>query len=515
MSVSRKLLQIKSKFCSFINIFFRKFRTWVKSYRFLIKPTLIFAAIILIALSAVIRANFNYIDDLKRVDVGMQNWGGGFSRYLSDFLSSFIHTDSSLADISPLTQIIAALLMGLACAITVHVITGAKKYKIHHYIATIPVGLAPYFLECYSYKFDAPYMALSVLASVLPFLFWQNKSRTSFYITSFLSALVVCMTYQASNGLFFILLTLLCLKEFLETEKSHKIFEIIKSLILAALPFFAGMLIFKLFLMKPYDDYVSNELPSLLEMPITFLRHLKDYYAIIWLDFNIAWKILIALVLLIFVILAAVKSKRNKLFSLAAICIFLLIVAAGSFGAYPLLKQPLTDPRGMYGITVAFGFICVYASSLATGRGANLIRLPIYAIAWCFFVFSFIYGNALSTQLEYANFRMEQTISALNQNDIITKNTKNIRIEGYVDHAPALRERIGHFPLLGRLVPKVYYGGGHVWGQYKFFNYYGLDASLYNRAYIQNLDETKVIETLYETIQYTDEEIYITLKNNQ
>lgn len=40
--------------------------------------------------------------------------------------------------------------------------------------AVVPLGLSPWFLECFSYKFDSPYMALSVLASVIPFIFGRR-----------------------------------------------------------------------------------------------------------------------------------------------------------------------------------------------------------------------------------------------------------------------------------------------------------------------------------------------------
>ena len=459
-------------------------------YKFLLKPTLIFTAIYCIGLLAVIRADFNYIDDLGRSLEGYSRWGESFSRYVSDFLSTFIHTNSHLADISPLTQIIAAFLMGLASAISVHVITGAKKFKIHHYIAAIPIGLSPYFLECYSYKFDSPYMALSVLASVVPFLFLRYKSRKPFYVATFVFALIMCNTYQAASGIFVILLLLLTLKDYLGKDavesgphlakNNQSTFgQVFKALIVAVIPYAVGLLVYQVFIAKPVNDYVSTTLPPLLELPQTIVHNLLEYYRLVWFDFNFTWTLLIGLVVLIFVILVVAKSKRHKVASLLLVMLFLATTAVGSFGIYPAL-----------------------------------LRLPAFAISWCFFVFAFTYGNSLNAQLEYANFRMEQTLTTLSANNVITDDTEYIYIENIPDFAPAIRENVEQYPILSRLVPKVYYGGGHVWGYYKLLHYYDLDMnfSQQDNTCISANSSCEVIETMYGTIRFDKFSVYVFLK---
>src|SRR5699024_12770679 len=49
--------------------------------------------------------------------------------------------------------------------------------------------------------------------------------------------------------------------------------------------------------------------------------------------------------------------------------------------------------------------------SFPTRRSSDL---PAVVIAWMFFVFSFVYGNALDAQKEYANFRLSQVLCDLN-----------------------------------------------------------------------------------------------------
>ena len=59
----------------------------IKELKIFIKPFLILAVIYIIAFSAIIRANFLYIDDLGRTFNGYKDWDG-FSRYTSNFLST-------------------------------------------------------------------------------------------------------------------------------------------------------------------------------------------------------------------------------------------------------------------------------------------------------------------------------------------------------------------------------------------------------------------------------------------
>lgn len=99
------------------------------------------------------RANFNYIDDLGRTFSGYRSFG--FSRYMSDFLSQFIHGSGYITDIFPYTQLIAIVFISLASTIVIKLLTMQKhedKVNLWYIFATIPIGLSPYFLENFSYQ---------------------------------------------------------------------------------------------------------------------------------------------------------------------------------------------------------------------------------------------------------------------------------------------------------------------------------------------------------------------------
>lgn len=148
-------------------------------YKPLLRPVCIMSGVYILGISAILRANINFSDDIGRVFEGYQAWEA-FSRYLSNFLSGIIHADSFLSDISPLTQLIACVLLAAASVTVLYLITGRTRFSVWEYAAVLPLGLSPYMLECLSYKYDAPYMALSVLFSVLPLLAARNNPPAAF-----------------------------------------------------------------------------------------------------------------------------------------------------------------------------------------------------------------------------------------------------------------------------------------------------------------------------------------------
>ena len=62
---------------------FRKTKASAAVFR---KPSLILAALYIVSISAILRADFDYVDDMARVYRGTKGWELS-SRYLSNFLS--------------------------------------------------------------------------------------------------------------------------------------------------------------------------------------------------------------------------------------------------------------------------------------------------------------------------------------------------------------------------------------------------------------------------------------------
>ena len=74
--------------------------------------------------------------------------------------------------------------------------TVGRNFGGRELVAVAIVALNPYFLECLSYKFDAPYIAVAILAMIIPLLFRKKEGRMVCLIVM-MGTLVTCTTYQS------------------------------------------------------------------------------------------------------------------------------------------------------------------------------------------------------------------------------------------------------------------------------------------------------------------------------
>ena len=478
--------------------------TLITNWSFAKKPFFILVIIYTIAFSAIFRANFNYIDDMGRAYAGYKEWNN-FSRYTSYYLSTVIHGNNYLTDVSPFPQFISILFLSLSSIILIYVINGTKKITLGEIIATLPLGLCPFFLECISYKFDSPYMALSILASIFPLLFY--KKVLPFSCAIFISTLIMCTTYQAASGIFPMLVVLLCFNHWNEGSPWK---EVGKFFCASVFSYGFAILFFQQFIMKPATSYASNSLPALQNMPFTVYGHFKKYFYIIYKSFNKSWIFLIFLSIFLFIFISVKYSKKNKIISLLLSFGTALIMLLLSFGLYAFLEKPLFAPRSMYGFGILIALFGVANSS--SNKKNYCAKIVCLVLGWLFFVFSFTYGNALSTQKEYADFRTEMIINTMNELPIFsTEETKKVQLTGSVGYAPAVENAISHYPILSNLVP-INCSGPWWWGYYKFANYYKLK----NIAVVTDLGidyELPVLtDTMYFTIRGDNQYILIELK---
>ena len=498
-------------FIGMISQYLGKQKESIKQYQFMIRPCLILAAVYTVAISALLRANYSYRDDLRRAVCGRKGWDN-YGRYLSNFLSSIIHADDYLTDVSPLPQLLAVLIMAASGIIIWYSVSEKRKISVWDLVALIPLGLSPYFLACISFKYDSPYMALSILASVAPILYDKHSSIQYILIVT-IGTLVMCTTYQASSGIFPMLTILLSVKRWNNKENTKTIFKFLSNSVLG---YFAGLIIFKLFLMPPpKTQYVSSTLPPIGKLIPETIKHLLKYFVIIKEDFKVEWLVLICLMMAAFLSVMVRDSQRNKLVAACGAGMALLAMLFFSFGMYPILSKPLFNPRAMYGFGV---FITLVGIVLSTSNKIYSGKFVCILLTWCFFVFSFTYGNALKIQENYSEFRMEALLDDLKDIDIMVSKNKNqpmrIQFEGTIGYAPAVQHMSKEAEVLKQLMPAK---SSWTNGVYKFFHYYKVKNVIWNLPTKSGLDLTThklpvLKDNMFHTIRGKDQYILIEMK---
>ena len=476
-------------------------------------PFCILMAIYTIGILAIIRADFYYIDDIGRTFWGYRRFQY-FSRYVAEFGSILVHGDYHLTDISPIPQILAAGVMAISGVVLLHVITDKERFSWIEYIAMVPLCLSPYFLECMSYKFDAPYMAISVLVSVAPVLFYKNGTA-KYLLSVVLGTLIMCMSYQASSGIFPMLIVLLASKKWSQRVSMK---EVGRFILLSAIGYLVGVLFFAGVIMRPtiQGDYVSTSIPAIRELPYYFAHNLKEYYYTVATDLKPEWLVLIGVLFLGFLYVFVWESKQKWYFSLPAAGVGVLVMLLLTFGMYPALETPLFAPRAMYGFGVMVCMIGIYAVS-AIGRKEYVVaKAACLVLCWCFFTFAFTYGNTLNVQKTYTDYRIATVIDDLDEAGVFdSEETKTVQISGTIGYAPGIYAMRQDYQILNRLIPVMFQNSSWEWGRFGFENYYGLPKMEWasdNKMDLQEMNLPILKNSTYHTIRADSGHILIELK---
>jgi len=453
---------------------------------------------------SIFRANFSYVDDIRRAIEG-NNISGAFSRYISNYLSWFIHTtDERVTDISPLPQLIACVFLAFAGYVLVKAMCNKPtKYIL---LATVPIGLSPYFLECISYKFDAPYMALSILASIVPFLF-MHKNRWLYAGVSVVSLLIMTMTYQASSGIFLMMMLYFFFRTVLykaDTLKNAFIF-----LGISCASYAVALALFRLCIFEEVKTYVSTDLSNNHSIFSLFWHNISRYFPLVYKDLNVIWKITALVVIVVFYVKNIVLSKLNKIVAFFVTTLFLALLAASIFGVYVLLEYPLFNARAMYGVGV---FLAILGVDICCSL-KKIFSFPVIVLSWCFFVFAFAFGNCLADQKRYAEFRTEMLVRDLSR--LLPEKTKEphkFAIFGTIGHSAVVENVAHNNPVIKRLVP-IMLRGDYPFTYFTLSPYHKFPLSLNRKLTKEETEEIPVVfDSFYHTIKMNDEVVVIILK---
>ena len=470
------------------------------------KAIMILFLIYVVGFSAVLRTNFYYLDDNGRAAYGYKTWDY-FGRYFSTGVSTLLQVGDYLTDIAPLPQLLALLIMALAGITLLYIVYDRTWFTLWELIAVVPLCLNPYFLECLSFRFDAPYMAVSVLSGIFPLLY-RNQKTWIYLLMSAIGILVVCTTYQASAGIFPILVILLALRMW---NQGMSFRSVMSFSIRSAAGFLIGLLYFKLVIMKPADaGYVSNALPLASGLVSTLLENYSLYIGHIVTDFKPVWHLIMVLLTLGFVYLTVRGSVQNRVAALGLTFAALVLMLLLCFGIYPILESPLFSPRAMYGFGVLLTLLCIVT---AEGRTHIPVKMPALMISWIFFVFSLTYGNALDLQKEYTEFRISMVMEDLNDLHVFqSEELVEVCLSGRIGRAPVIENMPQNYQMLIRLIPETFAGGEDL-TEYRFYDYYGLRGiTRYGDSKECTPDMPVLKDGIFHTICGEDNRILIQLK---
>lgn len=470
-----------------------------KGYIGVLKGTCLIFGVYLFALSALFRANLFYQDDIGRAFYGYKQWDY-FGRFVSTAFSSWIHMGNTLLDASPIPQMIAAAELSIAGVLILFILYNRKKFTLIELFAVVPLGLNPFFMECMSFRFDAPYMAFSILAGVLPLLFF-GYSGLSYTIACALGTVAICCSYQASLGVMPMLVLVLSLRMWCDGEKCR---EILSFLMRSVFGYALGLVFFLTALMRPINaGYVSNTAFGFREMIPGVLRNLKIYYSIIIENCSPIWKYAAVALIITAVARQCISSNRNKIVVLMMCAVTIAGMAMACFGLYPALTATLYSFRAIYGFVI----LVVLLSAIAVeGNCLQVAKFCSVVLSWSMVVFALNFGNAAFAQQKYVQMRYQNVISDLSAMPAFTKDREvSVCVSGSVGYAPEVLQMMQYQKAMSPILAD----GG--WNrEYLLFEYSGLPNIVKAETSFDDLPVYK--DTVFYTIYADDAHVNVQFK---
>ncbi len=456
---------------NFLKLNFEKMHEFLKINQ---KKVFAIFAIYCIGMCSIGIVNYPYIDDTLRRLNGSTGFATSYSRFFSEYAAYLVQGSRHLTDLGLTTFILSALIMTAVSLILLYIYQHHKEDKGTiswlPAIASVFIGLNPWFLSCISFRFDNPYMCLSVLVSVVPFLFFYQKEMI-FFAVSALGIFLMCNSYQASSGIYLVVfLTMLFLELLNKSDLKSDLGKVIRKCFIGAAAYIAGMLAFAVEM--KFNPYLAQRgdiinLAPLKEMPRAILRNLYGYFETYKEQCSRLWICIFVLIIAIFILQMLQACICDKKIAFILICVYLLLASVLSYGAYMLFSMCLArgQIRYAYGLAFFVGCLLILLGETRAEKkyfpymqGLTVILSVYYTLS-----FVFAYANVLESQKE--SFESYSAILAGDLNPYLTGDNKELYLSKMCGNSKIYGNALVNYPILAYLVPnnELIYWPNTVW----------------------------------------------------
>lgn len=427
------------------------------------------------------RANFSYMDDAGRAIEGY-SWLFDFNRISSSMLGFALNTNLKLSDISPLPQLIAIVMLSVTSVLIMRAFYRERiSYSI--LVASCLIGVTPFAYGCWVFKFDAPCMALSLLVSAMPLMFWsklEQYSRIKKFVA--LSASVVCMlimwtSYQASSGVVIVLVLGLASLNVLQGQSVKLVGQ---KTMFYAFAYLLGGLAFKIVFPDTNGSaYRETTVLPASEIVSGILNNVQNLFVTIANSINVYWAVFLGLIVCCYIVVCLrYGRKKSKLALLVITFAMPLALFVVSYGAFLILREAPFNGRSLIGVGAALAVLAIIPLAIADKDGVLHIitKLTVGVTVYSFVVYGLAFGNGLADQKEYAMFRIQYLIGQLSHSDLnVGDDKKYINLSGDIGLSPVMLHVESQYPVTN-VIFDIQSGlnDKSVWGYRWLVDYYGV-----------------------------------------
>ncbi|ELV07695.1 Hypothetical protein F387_01499 [Wohlfahrtiimonas chitiniclastica SH04] len=435
-------------------------------------------------------ANVYYTDDMARIISGGQ-WDHD-GRFIASYLSRILSFNQiGITSLFPYSIIISSIVVTISGLILVNTLkTNNEDYKIISYLPALFLLISPFYLENLAYRFDSMYMSLSILFSVLPFLFLGKKK---FFIISVASLFLVLGLYQSTIMLY--IAAMLCIQT-QHVANDQKIQW--KLFIYSCIALISAVFLYKLALKGLSFDVGRSKL-----LPITFAsldiikNRIYSYYGVFktlfWETKYILAILPILLLTVIGVFLSLNKTNFFKKIALYIVCI--IGIALSILLPNIIIETMWLTARTFIVFPIVLFFCTIFVNFYLKNIKNKLIHYTVYGayiIILCYsFMLSSVFGTILKNNEDYHNYLAAQITPIILESSTSQSNI-SLTISGSGPLAPKSQFLYDKYPIMNMLAPN-YLSQGWYWGLKALSPYYNFSWPNNKEQLIQDRCDLQII----------------------
>jgi hypothetical protein len=417
--------------------------------------------------AAIMMSMCPYNDDYCRYVANMHVGTTSSARYTTFFLELLMYFSNVMTDAAPFTQILSCAFLSYTAIVCMKIFNIDSNDKFTK-LCLIPIVVNPYLLECLMYRFDSPFIMLSILCSVMAAYLAKFNDKKLLIIQSIL-LLHSLLLYQGGLSAYFIISVYLLL---IELSKDNVIISVflrmryfLYTLFITAISYFPFTMIIRYF--KKDGNVLIN--PISRDGMKCIFKNIELYISNLKIDWsgNVVGQLFFLLLIVFSMFFIAdvfinLKTKTSAFFRSAIILLFLLLFFITPFGICPLLSamEHLCGNSIYPRILCCFGiFISIVLYKNYSTINKYKIFKNIYAVYLCCFgVWNIIFLNSAGNMIHYYRKAQEQVLYDLSK-DIseITHYAPNkfshICVKGMIS-SQILRNFSMLYPIINRIVPE-------------------------------------------------------------
>lgn len=402
-------------------------------------------------------SNIYYMDDMFRHILLYAGWSGD-GRPFADMYYKALSFNKNLIDIHPMGLISSLAIFSLTMSLYAE--RNMIRSSITYSLSCILLIINPFFVSNLWFRFDGPFMLLSVAVAIIPFCINFNVKFINHITTIFILILSLGL-YQSSINIFIAFSAIELLRTSINDTCKNGIIIFSTRAIQAVIALLAYKAMVTYFYpMHEYAKLYSQMSDLNLNGMMNVWSNIKNSLSEIKSSFSGLWIVFLP-TLLISASLSYFSFSKKTISSIALILLATSCALFSSFGLAVISKNMVTYPRVFIGFGASLFFFMIF---IITSNIKEWLKLFIISpVILVVFIFSFASNSAI-----LGEYNDKNNIAKSLVNDMQSRRGTNNRCVTFSNQAsisPVAELNIKAFPYIYKILPKTF-GNGYDGGRF-------------------------------------------------